>query len=790
MKGIIMAGGEGTRLRPLTCDCPKPMIRLMNRPVMQYALELLKKHGVTDIAATLGYLPDAITDYFGDGADFGVRMTYFVEHSPLGTAGGVRQARDFLNETFIVLSGDGVTDLDIARAARFHRERGAVATLVLKHADNPLEYGVVDLDPQGRVRSFHEKPDWADVASDTVNTGIYILEPEVLDRVPEGRPCDFGRELFPRMVAEGLPVYGFVTEDYWCDVGDVRAYLGAHIDAMEGRVRLDRLAALARGEAFGGRAVQLPGARVDRAAVLEGPCLIDAGAKVCAGAYVGPYSVVGAGCVVGEHASVKRGILWPGARLEPQAQARGCVLASGAILGAGAQAYEESVLGTRARVGARGVLLPGVKLWPGKRTAEGERLDANRVWGGRREPGFIGGCLPVASPAESARAAQACVAALSPREVLIGCADEAARSLWHAAASGVMAQGAQVLDAGVCTLPALRHAQRRVRAEAALFVDAVSVTPLNALGATLPDQPRRAAATLNARQDFPIPAAGPARRPLIDVGAVLHAYAAEIVAPLSGLSGLPKLIVKSANPLARALAERAFTRAGVPVRAATAESEPRVAPGEWLVALDATGEGCEISDESGPLSDAQRQLMAAWLALEAGDRLLIVPASATRGIEALAERRGARVERVCGEDAKWQNALAGRAQNQFDLCFDGLRMAAAALAALHGHGMTLADWRARMPEVHRFSRVVAMPPSRNGRVLHAFAQAQPGAALGGGVRFEHDGGWAWIGADGARPRLRVVAEGASAEFARELCDFCESSLKRLSAEADGKDARE
>jgi len=360
MKGIIMAGGEGTRLRPLTCDCPKPMIRLMNRPVMQYALRLLKRHGIESVAATLGYLPDAITDYFGDGREFGVELTYFVEKQPLGTAGGVRQAKDFLSETFVVLSGDGVTDLDITRAAQFHRARGALATMVLKHADNPLEYGVVNIDAEGRVLSFHEKPDWTDVLSDTVNTGIYILEPGVLEHIPEGRPCDFGRELFPRLVAEGLPVYGFVTSDYWCDVGDVRAYLGAHIDAMEGRVRLDRLAALARGEAFGGRAVQLPGARVDRAAVLEGPCLIDAGAKVCAGAYVGPYSVVGAGCVVGEHASVKRGILWPGARLEPQAQARGCVLASGAILGAGAQAYEESVLGTRARVGARGVLLPGV----------------------------------------------------------------------------------------------------------------------------------------------------------------------------------------------------------------------------------------------------------------------------------------------------------------------------------------------------------------------------------------------------------------------------------------------
>ena len=287
-----MAGGEGTRLRPLTCDCPKPMIQLMNRPVMQYALALLKRHGVTQIAATLGYLPDAITDAFGGGDAHGVDLRYYVERAPLGTAGGVRQAADFLDETFAVLSGDGVTDLDLTAALAFHREKGALATLVLKRADNPLDYGVVLIEAAGRVRSFHEKPDWSEVVSDTVNTGIYILEPEILDRIPDGRPCDFGHDLFPALVKAGLPVYGYVMDGYWCDIGDVRAYLAAHADAMEGRIRVEGLAPRS------GRVVQMPGARVDRAAVLEGPCLIGRNARVLAGAYVGPYSVIGSGCVI------------------------------------------------------------------------------------------------------------------------------------------------------------------------------------------------------------------------------------------------------------------------------------------------------------------------------------------------------------------------------------------------------------------------------------------------------------------------------------------------------------
>ena len=784
MKGIIMAGGEGTRLRPLTCDCPKPMIRLMDKPVMQYALELLRRHGITEVAATLGYLPDVITDAFGDGGDLGIHLEYFIERTPLGTAGGVRQARSFLDETFVVLSGDAVTDLDIARAAAFHRERGALATLVLKRVEEPLEYGVVDVDPRGRVLGFHEKPDWADVTSDTVNTGIYILEPEVLDEIPEGRPCDFGRELFPRLVAEGRPVYGYVTQDYWCDVGDVRAYLAAHIDAMEGRIRLDGLPAL------GGRAVQLPGAIVDRAAVLEGPCLIEAGARVAAGAYVGPYSVVASDCAIGEGASVKRSVLWPGARLAARAQARGCVLAAGAALGEGAQAYEECVLGTRAVMEARSTALPGVRLWPGKRAAEGERLDANRVWGGRRTPGFAAGSLGAASPAEVSRAAQACMAALSPREVVLGHDGRpAAQALWHAAAAGAMAQGVQVIDAGACSLAVLRHTLLAHWADAALFVEEDALTPLNRLGVWLPGKVQRSIAQLITRQDYPVPAPERALS-VLDATSAGAAYVAEVATRFTAVPDRAATVALACEgPLVRDLAERAFRRAGLTVRAVPDPESARLSPGELGLQLSPDGERCRLSDVYGTLTDAQQQLMAAWTALEAGEHSLLLPTSATRGIDALAARYEAQVEYIAGERARWANALADRSPRQLELYCDGLLLAISAMSLLADKALTLAEWRQAMPEVHRRSRTLPLPTRRNGQVLQAFARSQPDAALGGGVRLQRENGWAWVGADEGHPRLRIVAEGDSAEFAGELCDFCETTLRRLCSESEPTDAR-
>ena len=778
MKAIIMAGGEGTRLKPLTCDCPKPMIKLMNRPVMEYSLALLKRHGITRVAATLGYLPDAIRDHFGAGDDFGVELHYTVESAPLGTAGGVKQAERFLDETFVVLSGDGITDLDLTRAIAWHREKNALATLVLKRTDNPLDYGVVLTHPDGRVRSFYEKPGWSDMVSDTVNTGIYILEPEVLERVPEGRACDFGQELFPELVRLGLPVYGYVMDGYWCDIGDVRAYLQAHADALEGRIHVEGLLP------GPGRVAQLPGASVDRSAVLEGPCLIGPNARVHAGARVGPCTVIGAGCIIGEGASVKRSVLWPGSRLMRGAQARGCVLAAGAVLGEGAQAYEESVLGTGASVGERAVLLPGVKLWPGKRCGDGERLEANLVWGGRPEAAFVAGSLMLSAPDRAVRAAQALCAVLKPRELLLGRSlSPEANALWHAAASGAMAQGARVLDAGVCSMPVLRHAQRALRCDCAALVEDRRLTPLNARGALLMARNQRTVAGQLARQDYSAPflKGTPGMEP---AGALQTAYAAEAAAEYAAPSrDAPPVALYAPDALLTGLARQAFERAGLYVRVENSPSGMALAPGEVGVCLDEGGERCALADERGALCEGEQQLLMAWTLLGRGERTLLLPVQATRAARTLAERSGGRVEYVSGEDALWMNALAEQYPAQFALHFDGIRAALAMLGALSEAGLTLDEWRRGMPTVSRRSRSVPVSPGQTGRILRTLARRQADAELGGGIRLQRGDGWAWICPEENNARFRVVAESPSEEYARELCDFCESELKRIAGTA-------
>lgn len=196
MKSVIMAGGEGTRLRPLTCNIPKPMVPVVNKPVMEHIIELLRKYNLTDIAVTLQYLPNIIKNYFSDGREFDVNLRYYVEDKPMGTAGSVKNAEDFLDDTFVVISGDALTDIDLKKAIDFHFSKKSMATLVLKKVEIPLEYGVVVTDEDGRITRFLEKPSWGEVFSDTVNTGIYILSPEVLKYYNKNEIFDFSKDLF------------------------------------------------------------------------------------------------------------------------------------------------------------------------------------------------------------------------------------------------------------------------------------------------------------------------------------------------------------------------------------------------------------------------------------------------------------------------------------------------------------------------------------------------------------------------------------------------------------------
>ncbi len=304
MKAVVMAGGEGTRLRPLTSNQPKPMVPIVGKPCMEHILELLALHGFEDVIVTVAFLPQAIRSYFGDGESLGLRIEYSVEESPLGTAGSVRLASDRLDETFLVISGDALCDVDLTKLVDFHRERGAAVTIGLKAVDNPLEFGIVVTDEDGRIERFLEKPSWGQVFSDTINTGIYVMEPEVLRHIPDDRPYDFSKELFPLLLEMGRPLYGYTMDGYWQDIGNLDQFRQANFDALDELVKLNIPGIRLRGNVWIGEGVE-----IDDVEGVEGPAFLGNYCRISPDASVGPYSVLSKSVTLRERARTVRSVV-------------------------------------------------------------------------------------------------------------------------------------------------------------------------------------------------------------------------------------------------------------------------------------------------------------------------------------------------------------------------------------------------------------------------------------------------------------------------------------------------
>ena len=303
MKAVVMAGGFGTRLRPLTEKLPKPMAYVANRPMMEHVIRLLAKEGITDLEVLLYFYPEKITSYFGDGSRWGVRINYVGAEADYGTAGAVKMAEERLNGAFLVISADIITDFDLSKALEFHTERKAAATIVLTRVPNPLQYGIVLTEEDGRIVRFLEKPSWGEVFSDTINTGIYIIEPEVLSLIPEKKNFDFSKNLFPAMLSRGDRLLGYIAEGYWKDVGNLSEYLNVHLDILAGKAAIEF-----EGKKAGGANVWIgENTHVEYTTELKN-VVIGKNCSVSGGAVV-ENSVLGDGCTVEDGSVVQSSVV-------------------------------------------------------------------------------------------------------------------------------------------------------------------------------------------------------------------------------------------------------------------------------------------------------------------------------------------------------------------------------------------------------------------------------------------------------------------------------------------------
>ncbi|CAN5449089.1 mannose-1-phosphate guanyltransferase [soil metagenome] len=379
MKAVIMAGGSGTRLRPLTSNLPKPMVPVMNKPMAEHIVDLLKEHNMKDIIFTLFYLPDAIKDYFRDGEDFGCKISYSTEQGrPLGTAGCVKAIQDQLDDTFVVISGDGLTDIDLTEAVKFHKAKKSKATIVLKRVENPLDYGVVIVDGDNKVQRFVEKPGASEIFSDTVNTGIYILEPEVLLYIVMGREQDFSNDLFPLLLLRNEPLYGYVADGYWCDIGNLEMYRQAHQDVLDGKMNLKFKYPQIQDRVWVGQ-----GTQIDATVKLTAPIMIGENCRIGRDTELEAYTCIGDNVVVQEKVKMKRPTIWSNVYIGNQAQLRACVVCDHCTIHNSAELLEGAIIGANSSIGQEAIVSPDVRIWPDKSIESGARVISSVIWGTR-----------------------------------------------------------------------------------------------------------------------------------------------------------------------------------------------------------------------------------------------------------------------------------------------------------------------------------------------------------------------------------------------------------------------
>ncbi|MBV8246471.1 MAG: NDP-sugar synthase [Candidatus Eremiobacteraeota bacterium] len=353
MQAIVLVGGEGTRLRPLTYGTPKPMVPIVNVPFLARTMERLHEAGVRDVILPAGYMPHAITDYFGDGSRLGLRITYVIEDTPMGTAGAIKNVEQHIHEPFFVLNGDILTSLDLRAMMEYHHQKRGLGTLHLIRVEDPSAFGCVVHDPSGRISAFVEKPKRSEAPTDEVNAGTYLFEPEILDLIPSGRNVSIERETFPKILADGLALYAYTTNDYWMDIGRPENYLDAHRDILSGAMPL-RLEPGITGN----------GASALQDVAVVPPIHVAAGAHVGAGAHLGPNVVLGPGCTIGERAVIKDSVLWDDVRVGEGARIDGSIIASGSSIGAGATISAGSVIGHHTEIAAGQVVEAGARIGP------------------------------------------------------------------------------------------------------------------------------------------------------------------------------------------------------------------------------------------------------------------------------------------------------------------------------------------------------------------------------------------------------------------------------------------
>lgn len=824
-----MSGGFGTRLRPLTCNIPKPMVPMMNKPMMQHIVDLLKKHGITDIVSTLFYQPDIITKYFGDGSKFGIKMQYRKAEADYGTAGSVRNAADFLDERFIIISGDVLTDFDLTKAIEFHEQKKAKATLVLTRATNPLAFGVVITDSSGKITRFLEKPSWGEVFSDTINTGIYIIEPEVLQLIPYQKEFDFSKNLFPAMLEQDMGLYGYIAEGYWRDVGNLNEYQEAHLDALDDGVQLQHEGSV-NGSAYVGANSIIDTAPEN----LQGTVLIGKNCRIGKNVKL-IKSVIGNDCVVEDGAVIRNSVIWSDTTIGKEAELTSCVVAKWCTIGDRAVISDNVYISDKCKIGTESRLAPNIKLWPEKEVEDGAVLTRSMVWEDKwlkdlfTDARITGLSNIEMNPEFGAKIGAAFGGLVGKGKTILMSrdSDNVSRMMNRALMCGLMSAGVDAGDLRAVSIPILRQELRGGKHAGGIHVrkspfdkNLTDIIFFDGKGKDLPTSKTKSLERLFFGEDFP-------RAKQDDVGGVTFPERAQesyiekflstvnvdaitqskfklVVDYSSGIaSSIFPNILGSFN--AQVLSQNAYLDAKKITRTQE-EFDHGVQQLSHIVTslgydvgfiLDAGAERCLVVDENGKFVDTDRLLTLVthlFLTVYPEVKKIAVPITASAEIDLIAEHMGVQVvktrdshlslmEAATKEDIKFVGGTKGGfIFTDFLFASDGMYSVAKILEMLALAKTRFGQLDTMVPKLHMQKKSIHVPWDKKGRVMRYLMKDtdhQPHRILLDGVKLILDqkaSTSVLMWPDRARPSFHVHAESADPELAEILVSQYEEKI--------------
>jgi len=810
-----MAGGEGTRLRPLTSNQPKPMVPIVGKPCMEHILELLKRHGFDEVIVTLAFLPQAIRSYFGDGEALGLSIEYSVEESPLGTAGSVRLASGRLDDTVLVISGDALCDIDLGKLLAFHRERGAAVTIGLKSVENPLEFGIVVTDEDGRIERFLEKPSWGQVFSDTINTGIYVLEPEVLRHVPADRPYDFSKELFPLLLEMGRPMYGMVCDGYWQDIGNLDQFRQANFDALDGRVALDIPGLRLRGNLWIGEGVE-----IDDLEDVEGPAFVGNYCRISPQASIGPYSVLSAGVTLRERARTVRSVIDAGTHIGRSALVEGAILGRSCDVRTHVRIQEGAAIGDEVVLGAQSMVLPGVRIYPYKEVESGAHIHESLIWESRATSALFGkegvaGLINVdLTPEVAVRLAAALGTALKrgARVVASRESPRACRTIKRAMISGLNSAGVDVADLRVLPSAVSRHLLKTHGYDAGFHIG-VSPTDPEALQIRFFEQPGiQMTSALEKEVEKHFNRRELRRVPFGDIGNVTYparireSYAQDLLSHLDaeairargfrivvdyGYSASSFVLPLLLGPLGvEAIAAHGFTTETAATPASLRESIGQAkrlvgaVAADFGAVFDRAGERLFLVDEQGREIPVEQTLLLylKLLGANGGTGKVAVPITVTGHVEGLAADGGlevvrtpaapAELTRIASEDGVvFAGAVGGvYVFPQFLPAYDAVASLCKLLELLAPIERPLSAVVADLPASTVVHRQLACPWALKGLVMRVLTERLKDRELDltDGIKVIDERGWVEVLPDPDEPLVHIYAEGPTDEVSAEL----------------------